>query len=63
MGLGENKINFRGGVHIERVRLCLSFGVFLQKNGILQAESGKGEIVLSKDLLSSFKSLMNSDRT
>lgn len=58
MGLGENKINI-GGVHRERVRLFF----FFKKNGILQAESGKKEIVLRKDLLSSFMSLINSDRT
>lgn len=36
---------------------------FCKKNGILRAESGKREIVLRKDLLSSFMSLINSDRT
>lgn len=61
MGLGENKINI-GGVHRERVRLFFFF-FFCKKNGILQAESGKKEIVLRKDLLSSFMSLINSDRT
>lgn len=60
MGLGENKINI-GGVHREKGLFFVFF--FLKKNGILQAESGKKEIVLRKDLLSSFMSLINSDRT
>lgn len=57
MGLGENKINI-GGAQRERF-----FFFFFQEKWDFTNRIWEKEIVLRKDLLSSFMSLINSDRT